>query len=87
MSSRRLALVLAGLLFSAALAAQPQDRDAPCRAIPRIRVSDLPHEARETLALIRAGGPFPMSGMAACSASGKEGCCQPRAAPAASTPS
>jgi ribonuclease T1 len=57
----RLALALAGLLFlavSAALAAQPQDRGAP-NAAPGIRASDLPPEARATLALIRAGGPFP----------------------------
>jgi guanyl-specific ribonuclease Sa len=87
MSSRRLALVLAGLPFSAALAAQPQDRDAPYPAIPGIRVSDLPHEARETPALSRAGSPFPMPGTPACSASGKDGRCQPRAAPVASTPS
>ena len=57
----RLALALAGLLFlaaSAALAAQPQDRGAP-NAAPGIRASDLPPEAHATLALIRAGGPFP----------------------------
>ena len=57
-----LALALAGLLFLAAFAAltsQPLDRGAPNSAIPSIRVSDLPPEARATLALIRAGGPFP----------------------------
>jgi ribonuclease T1 len=62
MKSLRLALALAGLLFVAAfaaLAAQPQDRGAPNAAIPGIRASDLPSEARATLALIRADGPFP----------------------------
>lgn len=59
---KSLRLALAGLLFLAALAvlaAQPQDRVAPHPAIPALRMSDLPPEARETLALIRAGGPFP----------------------------
>jgi hypothetical protein len=58
MSTLRLALVLAGLLSSAALAAlaaQPQDRDARYPATPGIRVSGLPREARETPALIRTG--------------------------------
>lgn len=32
-------------------------REAP--AIPEIRAAELPPEARETLALIRRGGPFP----------------------------
>ncbi len=62
MKSLRFALALAGLLLLAAFAAltaQPQDRGAPNSAIPCIRVSDLPPEARATLALIRAGGPFP----------------------------
>ena len=62
MSSRRLALVLAGRAFPAALAAlaaQPQDRGAPTPATTAIRAVDLPPEARETLALIRSGGPFP----------------------------
>lgn len=58
----RLALALAGLLFLAAFAAltaQPQDGGAPNPAIPGNGASDLPPEARETLALICAGGPFP----------------------------
>lgn len=62
MKSLRLALALAGLLFLAAFAAltaQSQDRGAPNPSIPAIRASDLPPEARTTLALIRAGGPFP----------------------------
>lgn len=60
--SLRIALAFAGLLLLAAFAAltaQPQDRGAPHPAIHAIRVSDLPPEARATLALIRAGGPFP----------------------------
>lgn len=60
MKSPRLALALA--LFLAAVAplpAQPQDRGTPHPAIPVIRESNLPPEARETLALIRAGGPLP----------------------------
>ena len=58
----RLALAAAGLLLLAAftaLNAQPQDRGTPTPAIPAIRAADLPPEARETLALIRSGGPFP----------------------------
>ncbi|HKQ25053.1 MAG TPA: ribonuclease domain-containing protein [Burkholderiales bacterium] len=55
-------IALASLLFLAAFAAltaQPKDRGAPHPAIDSIRVSDLPPEALTTLALIRAGGPFP----------------------------
>lgn len=58
----RIAVAFAGVLLlaaSAALTAQPQDRGAPHPAIHGIRVSYLPPEARTTLALIRAGGPFP----------------------------
>lgn len=59
---KSLRLALSGLLLLAAfavLAAQPQDRGAPDSAILGIRASDLPPEARATLALIHAGGPFP----------------------------
>ena len=58
-------MVVAGLLFPAApaaLAAQPQDRNSPCAAIPGIRVFDLPQQARETPAVIRAAGPSPCPG-------------------------
>lgn len=58
----RLALAHAGLPFLAAFAAlvaQSQGPVAPHPAIPAIRAYDLPPEARATLALIRAGGPFP----------------------------
>ena len=49
----------AGLALAAALAAAPpalarEVADAP----PAIAAADLPREAREVLALIRAGGPF-----------------------------
>jgi len=57
-----IALALAGLLLLGAftaLTAQPRDRGAPHAAIPAIRAADLPPQARETLALIRLGGPFP----------------------------
>lgn len=53
---RRLFLaVLAGVAFSAtALAREP----AP-PPMPEIPAAELPQEARETLALVRRGGPFP----------------------------
>ena len=43
----------------AAAAPPPQGQAAGLPDIPAVRVSDLPPEARQTLALIRAGGPFP----------------------------
>lgn len=51
---RLLLLVLAILLAGSASARTPQ---AP--AVDHIAFSDLPHEARETLALIKQGGPLP----------------------------
>ena len=62
MKSLRIALAFGALLLLAAFAAvtaQPQDRGAPYPAIAGMRLSDLPPEALATLALIRAGGPFP----------------------------
>jgi len=62
MKSPALKFALAGLSLLAAfmaLTAQPQDGRAPHPAMPAIRVADLPPEARETLALIRSGGPLP----------------------------
>ena len=49
-----------GLLFLTVFAAgaQPHGGGAPRPDIPAIPVSDLPPKARQTLALIRAGGPF-----------------------------
>ena len=61
MKSSGLALALAGLLLLAAVAApaaQPQAGAAPNAVLPSMRASNLPVEARATLALIRAGGPF-----------------------------
>ena len=58
----RRALAAAGLLLLAAvtaLDAQPRNPVTPTPAITAIRAADLPPEARETLALIRSGGPFP----------------------------
>jgi ribonuclease T1 len=53
---RRLAkALLAGLLLAAAAAGAA--REAP--RISEIRVAELPREARETLQLIKHGGPFP----------------------------
>lgn len=60
--SRGVALAVAGLLLLTAftaLAAQSHDRRGPNAAISAIRMADLPPQARETLALIRSGGPFP----------------------------
>lgn len=51
---RLLLLVLATLLAGSASARMSQ---AP--AVDYIAFSDLPHEARETLALIKQGGPLP----------------------------
>ena len=50
------------LLFAAFVAAAPaaaQKEAAPPPAIADIAVADLPSEARETIRLIRKGGPFP----------------------------
>ncbi len=47
------------LLAFAALMSAAQAREAPARHIREVAMSQLPLEARETLALIRAGGPFP----------------------------
>jgi ribonuclease T1 len=55
-------LCLAALLFSLAgqgLAFEPDAKRSP--AIGTISAQDLPREARETLALIKKGGPFPYS--------------------------
>ncbi|MBI4193961.1 MAG: ribonuclease [Betaproteobacteria bacterium] len=51
---------MAGVLLAGALLAfldPVSARQAP--AIPEIAAAELPREARETLALIRKGGPFP----------------------------
>ena len=57
---RALLHAAAGLALAAALAAAPAAlaRGAPADALPAVAAADLPREAREVLALIRAGGPF-----------------------------
>jgi len=42
-----------------ATAASPTTGETPDSGLATVRESELPREARETLALIRAGGPFP----------------------------
>jgi ribonuclease T1 len=55
---RIFAAALAGLLlFAPAAGAQWSARD--CTALPEIGEDELPPEARETIRLIRRGGPFP----------------------------
>ena len=49
-------LVIAVAAFAGAGLAQPR---AVQHALPEIAAGDLPHEARETLEAIGAGGPFP----------------------------
>ena len=51
-----LVLVLALALAGGAIA---EPRHGPDQAQPIIQVGDLPREARDTLALIKQGGPFP----------------------------
>ena len=54
---RATALVFAALVASAPAIAQKEA--APRPAIGEIALADLPPEARDTIALIRKGGPFP----------------------------
>jgi ribonuclease T1 len=56
--TERLAVALAALLLALG-AATGCARDEPAQPIRDIALSALPPEASETLALIRAGGPFP----------------------------
>jgi ribonuclease T1 len=53
----RAALALAALLV--ALPAAAQKEAPPALVVADIAAADLPKEARETIALIRKGGPFP----------------------------
>jgi ribonuclease T1 len=56
---RLLATVVAGSALVAALVGAPVEaREAP-GVVGEIRVADLPPQARDTLALIKRGGPFP----------------------------
>lgn len=55
-------ILLAALLLPTillALVAPAQARGVDVEAPPVIRIEELPREARETLALIKEGGPFP----------------------------
>ncbi len=56
--STALALVLA-LLGAALPASMPLAREQRGAELGEVSVSELPREARETLALIKRGGPFP----------------------------
>lgn len=51
--------ILAFVLASLGLPAQAQRESAPATGPKEIAAADLPREARETLALIRKGGPYP----------------------------
>ena len=53
----RARLLCACLAWAAPLARRRARRRPP--PIPEIQATELPHEARETLALIKRGGPFP----------------------------
>ena len=54
---RRVALILAA--FFLALPALAQKEAAPAPGIVEVAAAKLPQEARDTIALIRQGGPFP----------------------------
>jgi guanyl-specific ribonuclease Sa len=54
---RLLRAALAALAFAAAAPAPA--RDAPSPSVPAVHLSRLPPEARRTIDLVRAGGPFP----------------------------
>jgi ribonuclease T1 len=59
MARARLRRVLVPLLAGIALAAAAPAREPAPPALPEIPVAELPKEARETLALVKRGGPFP----------------------------
>jgi ribonuclease T1 len=52
-------MLIAGLLMSASTLANADTRAAGQQPIGTISKNDLPKEGRETLALVRKGGPFP----------------------------
>ena len=57
MIARLVALVLCALALAMPAHAQ---REAPVQpALAEVSVAELPHEARETIELIRRGGPYP----------------------------
>jgi ribonuclease T1 len=51
--------LLISLLAGAALGAAVQAREPAPPVLPEVPVAQLPQEARETLALVKRGGPFP----------------------------
>jgi len=55
-----LCIVLVGLCYGNATAFEPASKRAT-PTLPSIALSDLPKEARDTLALIKRGGPYPYS--------------------------
>ncbi|MFN7087170.1 MAG: ribonuclease domain-containing protein [Burkholderiales bacterium] len=54
-----LVTLLAAAFAASAAATAPGNVAGIRQGLPEIAVADLPREARETLALIRQGGPFP----------------------------
>ncbi len=59
MSARALLATLALAAVFAAAPAAAQKGPPPAPAADEIAVGDLPHEARQTIALVRKGGPYP----------------------------
>jgi len=59
MNARALLALLGLALAIGALPAPAQRTNAPSAVVTEIAVAELPKEARETLILIRKGGPFP----------------------------
>jgi ribonuclease T1 len=57
--ARRIAPALAALVLAFMLAPSAALAREPVERVGTIAAAELPKEARETLALIRAGGPFP----------------------------
>lgn len=57
--SARTTAATTGAQGPATTTAVPPSSTDPVSGLPWVGVADLPREARETLALIRAGGPFP----------------------------
>lgn len=56
---RALVAVLALALAALGLPAGAQRESAPAAGVQEIAAADLPREGRDTLALIKKGGPFP----------------------------
>lgn len=60
-SALRIFTWMLAMLFSLSFAASAFQDSKADKALPAIAASALPKEARETLALIKKGGPFPYS--------------------------